>query len=338
MAAVVVAWNVTSRRNSGEKTRISAGERTDGPRWVVSAAANRILGRRSESSHSGVAGAAPARPGKVMVETANRIGDIILLPREPNGGRPVQAAPDWALFLDVDGTLLSIAATPDAVMVSTRLRQAVRRIVPALGGAVALISGRPVAALDHLFAPLLLPTAGVHGLERRDAAGAMHRIDGVAGLNPVRAALAAFAAAHPGVLLEDKGSAVALHYRQAPEAAAAARRLVAELIDGRAGDVRVLEGKMLLEIASPLADKGTAIAAFMGEAPFAGRRPVFIGDDVTDEDGFVMVNGLGGYSVRVGALAEPSAATYHLADVAAVVDWLEALPGMLGVPPAGGQE
>jgi trehalose 6-phosphate phosphatase len=271
-----------------------------------------------------------------MVEAANRIGDILFKPREPNGSPSVQVAPEWALFLDVDGTLLPIATTPDAVVVSTRLRQALRRALPAFGGAVALISGRTIATLDQLFAPLLLPAAGVHGLERRDAAGTVHRVGVVAGLDDVRAAFAVFEAAHAGVLLEDKGSAVVLHFRQAPEAAMAARRLVAGLIERRADGIRVLEGKMMLEIVSPLADKGTAIAAFMGETPFAGRRPVFVGDDVTDEDGFAMVNGLGGYSVRVGAPAEPSAATYHLADVAAVVDWLEALPGMLKALPAGG--
>ncbi len=246
----------------------------------------------------------------------------------------IEMAPDWALFLDVDGTLVPIAETPDAVAVSVRLCEALRDVMPALDGAVALISGRRIADLDRLFAPLRLPAAGLHGLERRDAAGTVNRIGGSAGLDDLREPLRAFAAAHPGVLLEDKGPALALHYRRAPAAAEAVRQLAAEMTAAMQGKVRVLFGKMVVEFALPLADKGMAIAAFMAEAPFAGRRPVFIGDDVTDEDGFAMVNKLGGYSVRVGAI-EASAATYQLADVAAVVDLLHALPTQLRLPQTG---
>ena len=271
-----------------------------------------------------------------MAEATERSRDIVPLSRQPTGGRAIEVAPDWALFLDVDGTLLPIAETPDEVAVSARLRAALHVVAPALDGAVALISGRSIAGLDRLFVPLRLPIAGLHGLERRDAAGKVHEAEGGAGLDDWRAALRAFADSHPGVLLEDKGRALALHYRRAPGAEAAARQLVADMAGTDEGRVRVIFGKMVIEIASSLADKGMAIAAFMGEPPFAGRRPVFIGDDVTDEDGFAMVNKLGGYSIRVGDVAT-SAAAYQFPDVASVVDWLQALPAKLRTPPAGGQ-
>lgn len=265
-----------------------------------------------------------------------RIRGIVPLPRQSINRRRVEVAPDWALFLDVDGTLLPLAETPDAVVVSARLRPILRRLVVAFDGAVALISGRSVAGLDRLFDPLRLPAAGLHGLERRDAAGVMHKLVGDTGLDEVREPLRAFAAAHPGVLLEDKGSALALHYRRAPAAETAARHLATDLAKAASNRLRVLDGKMMIEITSPLADKGMAITAFMSEAPFAGRRPVFVGDDVTDEDGFDAVNKLGGYAIRVGA-AGTSVAAYQFADVASVVDWLDALPSQLRPRQAGGQ-
>jgi trehalose 6-phosphate phosphatase len=246
----------------------------------------------------------------------------------------LEAAPDWALFLDVDGTLLHFADTPDAVEVGEHLHRALERLAPLLGGALALISGRRIADLDRLFAPLVLPIAGLHGLERRDAGGTLHRLADEAGLDELRGPLAEFAAAHPGVLLEDKGQALALHYRRAPAAEGAARQLVERLAADRLDRLRVLDGKMVLEIKPRLANKGAAIGGFMGEAPFAGRRPVFAGDDVTDEDGFAVVNGLGGASIRVGDEG-PSEAVYRLEDVQAVMEWLEALPGMLGACRAG---
>jgi trehalose 6-phosphate phosphatase len=130
------------------------------------------------------------------------------------------------------------------------------------------------------------------------------------------------------VLLEDKGRALALHYRLAPQAEIAARLLVGKLTQGDQERLRVIEGKMVLEIKPRLADKGAALAAFLGERPFLGRRPVFIGDDVTDEDAFVESNRLGGLAVCVGDLPG-TAARYRLPDVKAVVAWLEGLPAAL---------
>jgi trehalose 6-phosphate phosphatase len=259
-----------------------------------------------------------------------------IVPRDPATGCVVEVARDWALFLDVDGTLLHIAETPAGVEVNDHLRQILARLAPLFGRAVALISGRPIAELDRLFAPLVLPAAGLHGLERRDAAGRVRRLGDPAWLDGLRPALGAFASGHPGVILEDKRRALALHYRRAPQAEAAARRLVAEVTESQQERFRVVDGKMVLEIKPRLADKGAAVAAFLEEPPFEGRRPVFIGDDVTDEDAFAVVNRLGGHSVRVGDAPE-TRASYRLPNVNTVVTWLESLPGALAAWAPGGR-
>ncbi len=250
-------------------------------------------------------------------------------PRDPATEQQIEPAADWALFLDVDGTLLHIAETPDGVEVTDRLRVLLARLSPLYGHALALISGRAIADLDRLFAPLALPAAGLHGLERRDAAGRIRRLGDPDWLNGLRRALGGFASAHPGVILEDKGRTLALHYRRAPQVEPEARRLVGELTEADRERLRVIEGKMVLEVKPRLTDKGAAVEAFLAEPPFAGRHPVFVGDDVTDEDAFVVVNRLGGYSVRVGDLPG-TAARYRLPNVNAVIDWLASLPATLG--------
>jgi len=231
------------------------------------------------------------------------------------------AAADWAFFLDIDGTLLEHADTPDAVRVDGAMRGLLAELQAGAGGALALISGRSVADIDGLFAPLLLPAAGQHGAERRDGAGRMHRHDFAEA--PVRRAakrLAAFAAAHPGLLLEDKGRSLALHYRLAPQLADEAGALVDEVVAGLGEGFELQRGKMVLEIRPGGRDKGSAIGEFMAEPPFRGRTPVFIGDDLTDEFGFGVVNGMGGVSVKVGE--GPSQARWRIADAAAVRAWL----------------
>jgi len=240
------------------------------------------------------------------------------------------AAPDWALFCDVDGTLLEIAETPDAVRVSDRLRRAIEHMTQCLDGAVALISGRRIEDLDRLFAPLRLPTAGLHGVERRDGAGRFHRLADPAEMEPLRPELRAFAEAMPGILLEDKGATLALHYRGVPAQAAAAQALVTRLTAGRLDRLRVLHGKMVIEIKPRVAHKGEVISAFLREPPFLGRRPVFLGDDVTDEDGFRVVNDLDGLTIRIGE-AGRTHARYRLPSVDAVLVWLEALGDALAV-------
>ena len=192
----------------------------------------------------------------------------------------------------------------------------------ASGGALALLSGRRLDDLDRIFWPLRLPAAGIHGLERRRADGSLEIMGGEA-IAALRQPLGAFAAQEPGLLLEDKGLALALHYRGAPHREAATRAFARALAARSSAALRLLEGKMVVEFHANYADKGRAIELFMAEPPFRGRRPVFAGDDVTDEDGFRAVRRLGGIAVRVGEVGA-SAAQWHLPSVAALRAWLQA--------------
>jgi trehalose 6-phosphate phosphatase len=237
------------------------------------------------------------------------------------------ARPHWAYFLDVDGTLIEFADTPGGVHVDDALLGLVARLHHACGGALALVSGRTLADLEHRLGSVRIPLAGQHGLERRDAAGRCHtHATPPVAKRELRRRLDAVVARHPGLLLEDKGLTLALHYRQAPALAAWLHRLLAAWI-AEVDDLQLQKGKRVLEIKPAGFDKGSAIAEFMAEAPFQNRVPVFIGDDVTDEHGFARVNLLGGHSIKVGA--GRTAARYRLTDVAAVRGWLA---GALQVP------
>lgn len=229
---------------------------------------------------------------------------------------------DIALFLDVDGTLLEIAATPHAVRVPPELVNTLQHTAGHEGGALALISGRTISELDRLFAPCVFPAAGQHGLERRDAQGKLMRphIDTEL-LRPARETLSHLEAQHTGLLLEDKRTALAMHYRSAPQLASIVHAEMVKLAKLLEGQFVLRKGKCVLELAPVGYSKRSAIEAFMTEAPFAGRVPVFVGDDVTDEDGFAAVNALGGHSIRVGN-DEASVARSRLASVSAVVAWL----------------
>lgn len=227
-----------------------------------------------------------------------------------------------ALFLDVDGTLLEIAPRPSDVKVPAALRNTLQLATERADGALALVSGRSIEELDQLFSPFIFPAAGQHGLERRDASGRVYKPD----INPLllqhaRKTLREFALLHQGILLEDKTTALALHYRLAPTQEKAVYELMSSLLAPIVSQFVLRPGKYVLEIAPKGYTKKTAIEAFMNEAPFNGKIPVFIGDDVTDEDGFLAVNAQGGYSVRVGPLAE-SAARYQFGSVSAVIAWL----------------
>jgi trehalose 6-phosphate phosphatase len=187
-----------------------------------------------------------------------------------------------------------------------------------------------LAQIDALFAPLRLNAAGLHGLERRNLVSGVVRADPEpATFAAPRAALARFAQDHAGVLLEDKGLTLALHYRNAPQWADEAKQLARAVASASDGALVLLEGKMVLELKPPHADKGHAIAAFMEEPPFRGRLPVFAGDDVTDEAGFAAINRLGGISIRIGADGRPTAARYGLRDVSSVQGWLTGLLGAI---------
>jgi len=263
---------------------------------------------------------------------ARRLGrrrEETLSPTATSMSHPVPAPPDpatapWCLFLDVDGTLLDIAPTPDAVRVEDSLKELLAATSDALRGALALVSGRSIATLDALFAPHRWPAAGLHGIERRDATGSVHlAAPDASALGVAREALAAVVALAPGALLEDKGRTLALHYRAIPEREAELRRAVRAVADRLGDRYHVLEGNRVLELKPAAATKADAIRAFMGEMPFAGRRPIFVGDDLTDLDGFAAVERAGGLSVAVGdrvqaqvRVASPRDVRMLLADLA----------------------
>lgn len=238
--------------------------------------------------------------------------------------------PRWALFLDVDGTLLHFADTPDGVRTDEAVCRLLSHLQAALQGAVALISGRGVENLDALFAPLKLPLAGLHGLEHRDANGQLHVLGEAAALDHLRAPLRELSESHEGLLFEDKGRALAVHFRLAPEEAPRVRKAIEGLV-GETSELRLIHGNMVIEIKPRHADKGSAVRAFMVEAPFRGRIPVFLGDDVTDEDAFKAVNDLGGISIHVrhDHMARETAAHYQLKGVDQALQWLAQIPESL---------
>ena len=228
----------------------------------------------------------------------------------------------FAYFLDIDGTLVDLADTPCAVELDPALPDLVEALYQSSGGALALITGRSIADADRLFQQRRLPIAGQHGHERRSADGTVtqHRVSPRA-LDGARHAARAVVARHPQLLLEDKRLSLALHYRRAPHLAALAHRTMHKA-QGLLGDqYSVHRGKRVVELTPAGRDKGLAIRAFMREAPFRGKPPVFIGDDVTDEHGFAMVNRLGGDSIKVGP--GPTVAGWRLPSVSAVLAWLE---------------
>jgi trehalose 6-phosphate phosphatase len=227
---------------------------------------------------------------------------------------------DQALFLDFDGTLVEIAAAPDLVEVPPQLPQLLGALCDHLDGALALVSGRPIDELARLLAPFAGAMAGQHGLERRRGDGQVLRCAPPSALVPLRPVLAGYAERHPGIRFEDKGCSLALHFRQAPGLAAACRGLVRRAALASGGALKAIDGKMVIELVAQPSGKGRAIAAFLEEPPFRDRVPVFVGDDSGDEDGFAMVERLGGISVRVGSGA--TAARHRLADVADVLAWL----------------
>lgn len=240
--------------------------------------------------------------------------------------RPPPPAVDeaWALFLDVDGTLLEFAADPASVQVSDALRTTLERLHRRLDGALALVSGRPLSVLDGLFAPLRLPSAGLHGLERRNGARRAPPPHVPPALARIRAEAERLVERLPGTLVEDKGVGIGLHWRRAPQHGPAMRTF-AERVLPRLPGYRLQHGDHVVELRPGGADKGDAIAAMLQEPPFQGRTPVFVGDDLTDEHGFAIVNARHGHSVLVGA-RDNSAAHFALPDVAAVHTWLEETP------------
>lgn len=230
---------------------------------------------------------------------------------------PALRGADWALFLDIDGTLLDLAPTPDLVRVPATLPAVLGGLEACLGGALALISGRDLAAIDRLF-PGQHDAAGAHGAQWR----LNGRIAGVAAFAEeglVQTTLRQ-AAALPGIMVERKAAALAFHYRHATDHGHAARALAERLRAAAAVPLRVQEGKMVVEVVPAGADKGTAIERFLDLPPYLGRRPLFIGDDITDESGFAVVNRLDGLSIHVGR--DETTAGRRLSSPRAVRRWL----------------
>jgi trehalose 6-phosphate phosphatase len=234
---------------------------------------------------------------------------------------------DWCLFLDVDGTLIELTDTPFDTCASDELKTVLKDVSERLEGAVALVSGRSIEYLDALFAPLRLPSAGLHGVERRKASGVMHGASfNDSQLDRARAALADLVHAHPGTLLEDKGRTVAVHYRMAPQFEPAVRESVSSIATTLGTHYHVQAGNMMLEIKPRGFSKGGAIRAFMQEPPFSGRTPVFLGDDFTDLDGFRAVEAHGGISIGVGDRVQGQC---HLDDPMAVRQWLKGIAALV---------
>ncbi len=234
---------------------------------------------------------------------------------------------ETALFLDVDGTLLEIQDQPDAVISDQRLTDLLTELQTRSGGALALVSGRPIEEIDRIFAPRVFCAAGGHGVELRLP-------DGVQETHPTRLPESTVGLLHagledyPGTFLERKSHGLALHYRANPQA----REAVHELANSALADLtrlgeqfELLSGKMVFELVPHDVNKGGAINRLMQHPVFAGRTPVFVGDDVTDEYGFKAVNALGGQTLKVGVAGSATAARQHLEDVDAVHRWLRGL-------------
>ena len=237
---------------------------------------------------------------------------------------PPPPGEDSCLFLDVDGTLVDLAPQPRAVRVDAELKDLLGQVAMRLDGAVALVSGRSIAELDALFAPLRLPVAGLHGLERRNAAGVLVQEAPARDprLDEARNALWQFVSANPGLLLEDKGRTLAVHYRRAPDLAPEVEYAMSAVAASLGSGFHLQEGALVMEVKPVSRNKATAIDEFLAEPPFAGRRPVFIGDDITDRDGFLAVAQHQGLAIAVG---DRVAATCQLRNPAAVHHWLRKL-------------
>lgn len=253
-----------------------------------------------------------------------------LPPQNPHGLPLI--APQTALFLDFDGTLVDLAPQPEAVQVPTNLVTTLQRLGAQLDGALAIVSGRRLTDLDQFLTPLRLPAAAEHGAQRRMASGELIQLP-PSGLDEVIGRVKVLAQRHNGLRVEIKSAGVALHYRHAPGLAAECLKTMREVASA-AADLELLHGKYVLEIKLAGISKGIAIAAFMTERPFAGRLPLFAGDDVTDETGFAAVQQLGGWGIKVGV--GTTRALYRCPSAAALRQWLQhayqgpALPQALG--------
>jgi trehalose 6-phosphate phosphatase len=240
----------------------------------------------------------------------------------PRSLPPISA--NAAFFIDFDGTLVAIAPRPDLVHVEPEVLQVLERLSERFDHAVAIITGRPLATVDGFLAPLKLPVAAEHGSIRRDAEGHVHAdTRSMEAVKTVAARLEPLVAANPGLLLERKQTSVALHYRQRPELGAVCNNAVEKAVAGTEG-LDILPGKMVYEVRPQGRDKGTAVKAFLDEPPFKGRVPVYMGDDVTDEDAFRAINALGGITIKID---NGDTQAQYRTTRAGLFAWLESLAG-----------
>ena len=227
-----------------------------------------------------------------------------------------------AVLLDVDGTILDLAPTPREVVVPHSLRETLQRLCERTGGAVALVSGRPISELDLLFSPLALPAIGGHGAELRVTAGKTPEAPRLPPLDPeIKRRFAAVAEAGPGIILEDKGYSLALHYRLAPDKEQLVREAAVKIAASVNGAIELLPGKLVVEVKQPGVTKATAVRELMRYPPFAGRHPIFIGDDVTDLSVFEIIPALSGTGISVGRIVR--GIEYYFERPSDVRDWLE---------------
>jgi trehalose 6-phosphate phosphatase len=282
----------------------------------------------SATSRAGLADTAPNEHDAMMTSVESAIAETTVddasAPVEPT---PLDAPPDpsldaLALFVDVDGTLVDLALRPDAVVVEPSLPPTLKTLHAKLGGALAPVSGRPLAGIDALLDLSGAAAAGLHGAELRGPDGTLLAMPSAhPGLDAARRRAIAAASDIPGVLVEDKNAAIALHYRTAPDAEVEVRAVASAMLDLAGTDYELLQGKFVIELKPRAADKGTALAALMKLPPFAGRTPYMLGDDATDEDAFAQANALGGVSVIVG-VRRPTLARYALKGPAAAREWI----------------
>lgn len=240
-------------------------------------------------------------------------------------------APLLAIFTDFDGTLVEIAETPDAVDVPAELADQLERAARDFDHALAVITGREIADIDRFLSPLHLPVAGAHGAQRRRADGTVLQLDEAtsAAADAIASAIAPLLDEHPELIFEPKDGAVALHFRQAPQLEEECLLAMQDAIANHP-DFTLVPGKMVLEARPSGFDKGSALRAFMQEEPFAGRTPIFIGDDTTDEDAFRVAQELGGIGIKLGP--GETIARMRIADVASVHALLQGLADMSARP------
>lgn len=233
-------------------------------------------------------------------------------------------APQLAIFTDFDGTLVELAETPDGVDVPDTLAHQLGQTAREMDLAFAVLTGREIAEIDKFLTPLVLPVAGAHGTQRRRADGVVEAIDpaSLSGAQAIARAMEPLMTAHPDLILETKQGAVAVHYRQAQELKDVVRQAMQAAVDEN-DHFSLVPGKMVFEARPRGASKGDALRAFMLEEPFIGRTPVFIGDDVTDEDGFIAAQDLGGVGIKLGE--GDTAARMRIADVGSVRALLQGL-------------